>query len=276
MRGKKPLSGLLAVAAITGVATIGAAPAAAQSRSTITISGSTSVFPLATKLARRYVRERPGTVRFNILQGGSDVGVADAARGRVTIGNSSRDPQPGDPGGITFYRIARDALCVATNPANRISGLTTDQIRAIFQGRVRDWGQIPGATVTGTIDVNVRVPASGTQDAFGSLFLGSSRAPTAPTATQRQSNGLVQQAVRSNPNAIGYVSLAFTRGINPVQFNGVGCTLRAARAGQYSGARNFYMITRGPARGAARRFITWIRRDRDAQRVIATEWVPLR
>ena len=260
------------VGCLVATCTAAAVPAGASAKPTITMSGSTTVAPLAAKLARGYLRAFPGSVRFRLLQGGSNIGIADVAHGRVTIGNSSRDPQPGDPGGIVFNRIARDALCVVTNPANRIGNLSQQQIQAIFSGQVRDWGQVPGATVSGPIDINVRTAASGTHDAFQKLFLGSAKEASA--ASQRGSNGLVQQAVRSDRNAIGYVSLAFKAGTNGVAYKGVGCTLRNAKAGQYEGARNLYMVTRGNPTGAAARWIRWITRSRAARAIVTTEWVP--
>jgi phosphate transport system substrate-binding protein len=261
--------------ALGGAAALAAAaalPATASARTTITMSGSTSVAPLAAKLARGYVRAFPGTARFRLLQGGSNIGIADVSHGRVSIGNSSRDPQPGDPGGIVFNRIARDAICVVTNRANGIGNLSQQQIQAIFSGQVRDWSQVPGSSVSGPIDVNVRTAASGTHDAFQKLFLGSVKESS--SASQRGSNGLVQQAVRSDRNAIGYVSLAFTSGLNTAAYKGVVCTLRNAKAGQYEGTRNFYMVTRGNPTGGVAKWIRWILRSRAARNIITTEWVP--
>ena len=77
------------------------------------------------------------------------------------------------------------------------------------------------------------------------------------SASQKASNGLVQQSVRSNASGIGYVSLAFTEGLNPVRYKGVACTLRNAKSGQYGGTRNFWLVTRGAAKGEARKFIRW-------------------
>ena len=57
-------------------------------------------------------------MQFRLSQGGSDVGVSDVAHGRVSIGNSSRDPKPTDPGGLVFNKIAKDAICIITNNAN--------------------------------------------------------------------------------------------------------------------------------------------------------------
>ncbi len=58
-------------------------------------------------------------------------------------------------------------------------------------------------------------------------------------------------------------------------YRGVACTLRDSRSGAYLGARNFWMVTRGRATGAAAKFIQWIQQSPRAQRVISTEWVPL-
>lgn len=259
-----------AALALGGVA---AAPAAAEAKPVITMSGSTSVAPLAAKLAKAYVRRCGGCVQFRLLQGGSDVGIADVSRGRVSIGNSSRDPKPGDPGGIRFNPIAKDAICLITNPRNRIGGLSQDAVKAIFSGRVRNWSQVPGSTISGSIDLTVRTAASGTQDAFQKIFMET--AQVSSTASTKASNGLVQQAVQRNRNAIGYVSLAFSKGTHLARYKGVACTLRNAKSGQYGGVRTFYMVTRGRPRGAVRTWIRWIRTNPAAKRIAALEWVPL-
>jgi phosphate transport system substrate-binding protein len=270
-RGRAPI--LLGVGAAAAGALALGVPAAPASAQTITVSGSTSVAPLASQLARRYVRETDG-VNFRLSQGGSDVGISDVARGRVTLGMSSRDPEGGDPGGLVFNRIARDAICIISNRRNRIGNVSQRQVQQIFSGGVRDWGQVRGATVNGTIDLFVRSAPSGTQDAFDNIFMGDLE--VSPVASQRASNGLIQQSVRNTPGGIGYVSLAFTEGVRAVRYRGVACNLRNARAGTYGGVRNFWLVSRGRARGAARRWIRWIRRDANAQRIISRGWVPLR
>jgi phosphate transport system substrate-binding protein len=258
---------------IAALALTAAVPAAAEARKTITMSGSTSVAPLATRLARKYVRVTDHRVGFKILQGGSDVGIADVAHGRVSIGNSSRDPKPGDPGGLVFNKISKDALCVVTNKSNPIPNLTQPQVKAIFQRNVVNWSGVPGSPRNDTINVFVRTPASGTQDAFNKLFLDGEKPWSG--ASQKASSGLVQQSVRSSGPGIGYVSLAFGAGIHTVAFNGVPCSLRNAKSGQYDGTRNFYMVTRGAPVGVVKRFLRWVRRSRAARRIISTEWVPL-
>jgi phosphate transport system substrate-binding protein len=260
---------LIAAAAMAAVL---AFPGYAMAKPTITLSGSTSVAPLAAKLAKAYVKKHK--VQFKILQGGSDIGVSDVAHGRVTLGMSSRDPLPSDPGGLVFNRIARDGICVATNAKNPISNLSQDQVQGIFSGRVRSWSQVPGAKVSGTIDLIVRNAASGTQDAFQNIFMGQNLR-VSQSASQKPSNGRVQQSIASDKNAIGYVDFNFTGGLHTVPYKGVGCTLRNAKSGQYGGVRNFWLVSRGKAKGAAAGWLNWIK-GAQARRLIASNWVPLK
>jgi phosphate transport system substrate-binding protein len=261
----------LALALCASLATAATAPAA-----TITLSGSTSVAPLATKLAKAFVNQpgNKGKVKFVILQGGSDIGITDVSRGRVTLGMSSRDPKPADPGGIVFNKVARDAVCIVTNRSNPIASLSQQQIQDIFSGRIRSWSQVPGASASGPIDLVVRTAASGTQDAFQNIFMGQTLR-VAGSATTKSSNGLQAQTIKSDPNAIGYASFHFTAGLHSVPYLGVPCTLRNAKSGQYAGSRNFYFVSRGAAAGAAKEFIQFARSAK-AQALVASNWVPLR
>jgi phosphate transport system substrate-binding protein len=271
-----PTSGQLA-GETTSAGAVGktrAAPAnAAGGRPTITMSGSTSVHPLAVALARGYLKKFRNAARFRILQGGSDTGISDVARGRVSIGNSSRDLQAGDPGGLQFTKIARDGVCVVTHPDNALSSLSQEQVQSIFSGQVRRWEDVPAAGVEGPINLYVRTQASGTQDAFQNIFMGPNLR-VASSASQKASNGLVQSSLRSDESGIGYVDFRFTAGTHVIPYQGVPCTLRNAKSGQYPGIRNFWFVTRGAPRGATRRFINWSRKRSTQRKIVARSWVP--
>lgn len=264
------------VAVVTALAMFAAVPVAAEAKRTITISGSTSVFPLETKLARAWIKTKKGKkFAFKILQGGSNVGVSDVSKGRVSIGASSRDPAPSDPGGLVFTRIARDALCIVTHRSNGLSNISKDDVKAIYVGPTKtNWGQIAGAGVGGTINPYGRTAASGTFDAFRGIFLGGSS--QGAFVSTRASNGLVAQAVKGDTQGIGYVSLAFAAGLNTVALDGVACTLRNATSLQYGGTRSFYFVTRGAPVGGAKKFLGWTLKSSKASKIIRSEWVPLR
>jgi len=263
------------MAVIAALSLLAAVPAAAQAKKIITISGSTSVFPLETQLARAWIKTKKGKkYGFKILQGGSNVGISDVAKGRVSIGASSRDPANGDPGGLVFTKVARDAICMITNSANPLGNITQDTIKKIFLGPdFSNWSQVPGAPISGGIDPIGRAATSGTHDAFKNILLGGTNQGSFVAA--KASNGLVQQGVQSDDHAIGYVSLAFTSGVNVVSYNGVACTLRNAASFQYGGVRSFYFVTRGAPVGGVKKFIGWVLGSPKANNIISTEWVPL-
>jgi phosphate transport system substrate-binding protein len=264
------------LAVIAALSLFAALPAAAQAKGKkiITISGSTSVYPLTVKLASQFIKTKKGKkYGFKILQGGSNVGVSDVSKGRVSIGESSRDPQTGDPGGLVFTKVARDAICMITNEQNTLPNISAAQVQSIFLTGPGSWSGIPGATVNGTIDPIGRAPTSGTHDAFRTIFLNGTN--QAGYVAGKASNGLVQQGVKGDPLAIGYVSLAFTSGVHIVNYNGVECNLRNAISGAYGGVRNFWYVTRGTPTAGAAKFINWATHSPKARNIISTEWVPL-
>ncbi|MBA3809640.1 MAG: phosphate ABC transporter substrate-binding protein [Solirubrobacterales bacterium] len=253
-----------------------AVPAGALAKRLI-IGGSTSVLPLAQKLATAYHQAYPKLPAPKVGGGQSDIGISGAAKGSFDIGDSSRDPIPGvDPKGLVFTRIARDGVCVITNRSNPISNLSQESVEGIFTGRIRDWSKVPGSTISGPIDLFDRDGASGTQDAFQHIFLGETL-KISPTATAETSNGLEQNAVSSDKQAVGFVSFAYTAGVNPVGYQGIPCNLRNAKSGQYGGVRNFWMVTKGRPKGESLKFIKWVVSGNSAtKRIINSSWIAIR
>lgn len=271
-------------AMLSALALFAALPVAADAaKRTITISGSTSVFPLTTKLARAWIKTKQGKkYAFKVSQGGSNVGVSDVAKGRVSIGASSRDPADSDPGGLVFTRIARDALCVVTHSGNKLTNISRETVEGIFEGNtqaVQNWSAVPGSPINGTIGVYGRLPTSGTHDAFRNIFLVGGTAGSGAQGnwvSEKASNGLVAQSVKGDPQGIGYVSLAFGEGLNVVAYNNVACTLRNAKSLQYGGTRSFYFVTRGNPVGGTKKFLGWITKSKKARNITDSEWVALR
>jgi phosphate transport system substrate-binding protein len=264
---------LIAIAALIG--TLAVAPAIAYAATTISISGSTASFPLIELLANKYRQLKKGKVNFKLSQGGTTVGIQDAASGRVSIGESSRAPAASDPSGLEFYPIAEYFVCVVTNPANPISNLTTSQVQQIFTGKVRDWSQVAGAKASGPIDLYSRTSVAGVLTTFQSTLLGGSKVSS--VATQEASEGLMQNAIRKDQGGIGFLSdyFALAKGINAVAYDGTGCTVANVVSGAYSGSSDFYEVTKGKASGQVQAFIYWTQTNKTAKKIIETNWIPL-
>jgi phosphate transport system substrate-binding protein len=253
-----------------------AVPAGAAA-SRILIDGSTSMLPLVQKLASAYHKAYPKIPTPKVGGGQTGVGITDVASGRVDIGDASRDPIPGvDPEGLRFTKIAQDGVCVITNPVNTISNMSQQTVIEIFTGHIHDWSEVPGSQISGPIDLFDRDGASGTQDAFQNIFLGEER-KISPSATPESSEGLEQNAVGGDKQAIGFVSLDFSAGTNPVGYQGIPCTLRNAKSGQYGGVRNFWMVTKGPPKGETAKFINWVTKpgNKTVRSIVNSNWVAI-
>jgi phosphate transport system substrate-binding protein len=249
------------------------APAGAAGKRLI-IGGSTSVLPLMQKLATAYHKANPSIPAPQVSGGQSDIGISGAANGSLDIGDSSRDPIVGvDPHGLVFTKIARDGVCVITNKGNAVSNLSQQEVEGIFTGRIHDWSEVSGAKVSGPIDLFQRDGASGTEDAFQHIFLGETL-KISPSAVAESSNGLEQLHVEKDEHGIGFVSFAYTAGVNPVGYQGIACNLRNAKSGQYAGVRNFWMVTKGAPKGAAAKFIAWVTSGSAATKaIINSSWI---
>lgn len=238
---------------------------------TIKLSGSTSVQPLAEELAAAFKKKNP-SVQITIAGGGSGVGIKDVADGKVNIGNSSRFLTQDEAATLVPHVIANDAVVVVVNPGNSVKNLTTDQIKKIFQGDIVNWKDVGGADAP--IILNVRDASSGTGEYFIEHFLGKG-GKTAATAKNHASNGLMRQAVASNKNAIGYISMGYIdSSIKAPTLDGIVPSMANAKNGTYKAVRPFIMATKGEATGLSEIFIDFIQSPA-GQKIAAKEYIPV-
>ena len=105
----------------------------------IKISGSSSVTPVMEKLKETYLSINPN-MEIEIQQSDSSTGVTNAIDGTSDIGMVSRELKNTEiQKGIRSTAIAIDGLAVIVNSKNTISGLKSEQVKAIFTGTETSW-----------------------------------------------------------------------------------------------------------------------------------------
>jgi phosphate transport system substrate-binding protein len=129
---------------------------------TVTEAGSTTVQPLAEKLAEAFKSENPETT-IVIQGGGSSVGIKSCNDGTVDIGAASRELKADEPN-LVKHLLARDGIAIITHPSNPVTGLTREQVKDIFSGKITNWSQVGGEIKE--IYVVAREEGSGTRTAF--------------------------------------------------------------------------------------------------------------
>lgn len=108
----------------------------------LTITGSSTVAPLATEIAQRFEGQHP-SVRIDVQTGGSGKGIADVRLGVADIGMASR-PLSAEEADLTANQIAADGVGLIVHESNPITELTEDQVTAIYTDKINDWKDVGG------------------------------------------------------------------------------------------------------------------------------------
>jgi phosphate transport system substrate-binding protein len=237
-------------------ALVGAPGCARESRSALTVAGSTSVQPFAEKWAEAFRAKHPG-LEIQIQGGGSTAGVKAAETGAAQIGTVSRHLHPDEAAQLKAFEVARDGLAIIVHPSNPVKSLTKEQVQRIYTVEITNWKQVGGPDAP--ITVITREEGSGTRGAFEEMVMGKDK-KISNSALVQDSTGAVRQMVSSNPGAIGYISLGLVdSSVKPVQLDGVDPTDANIDAGKYPLVRPFLFVTKGDPTGIAKEFIDWVR-----------------
>ena len=222
----------------------------------LVLTGSSTVAPLAAEIGRRFEQLHPG-VRVDVQAGGSARGLADARTGLADIGMVSRALHE-EEHDLTPYLVALDGLAIIVHRDNPVAALSSEQIRRIYRGQVRDWAQVGGAP--GTIVVVSKAQGRSTLEIFLQHFGLAAEQIRADVVIGDNQQGI--KTVAGAPGAIGYVSIgaadsAIAEGtpLRMVALDGVQPSVQGVADGSYPVLRELNLVTRGPARGLAARFI---------------------
>ncbi|KMY54041.1 phosphate ABC transporter substrate-binding protein [Bacillus sp. FJAT-27231] len=227
-----------------------------EGKNTISISGSTSVGPLAEKLAFNY--EENQDVNIEINQIGSSAGITNAISGVSEIGMSSRDLKPEEKeSGLDETVIAYDGIVVVVHPSNKVDNLTTEQVKQIFTGKITNWKQLGGDDKE--IVVVSREDGSGSRDAFQEI-VGYTSGELVKSSIIASGNGNIKTTVATNEHAIGFISFEYIdESISTVKINGVEATAENVLRQKYSLSRPFlFVYKKDHLTDAGQQFIDYI------------------
>ena len=218
----------------------------------IKVGGSTTVKPLAEKLAEMYIRENP-KISIVIQGGGSGAGISGASKGEFDIGMASRELTAEDPV-LVKHILGKDAIAVIVNKSNTITSLSKEQVIKIFAGKISNWNELGGPTKS--IHVISREAGSGTRASFEEMVMGKEH--LTPNAVSQNSNASVKDSVSADDLAIGYLSLGqLDQSVKAVDINGISCNTANAISGQYPIVRPLYFLTKAEPGGPVKKFIEY-------------------
>jgi len=245
----------------------------------IVIEGSTTVLPIAQKLAEAYMKENPDT-RISISGGGSGNGIKAIIDGTTDIANSSRFIQDKE---ISMamekgrypvpFSVAYDCIVPVVHPSNPVADLTLDQLKAIYKGEIKNWKQAGGPDRP--IVVISRDTSSGTYEVWEEKVMKKER--VYPGVLLQASSGAVAQAVANNKNAVGYIGIGYiNKGVKPLTVNGIIGSAETTLDGTFPISRPLFMFTNHWPAGDVAKFINYTLNPEKGQKLVEQAgFVPL-
>lgn len=224
-----------------------------SSRTAVTVAGSTAFQPFAEKLADQFMAAHSSVV-ITVQGGGSAVGVQSALSGAAQIGMADLVALPEEARDLSSFVVAKDGIAVIVHSKNPVDNLSTNQVRDIFNGNIRNWTEVGGADRP--ITVVSREAGSGTRSSFEAITGG---IRLTRDAIIQDSNGTVRETVANDESTIGYLSHGLlNEKIKAISIDGYPCTDEAILDGKYPLVRPVFFLTKGEPEGEVKAFIDYV------------------
>ena len=231
----------------------------------VATDGSTSMSKVIESLSEAFGEETGIEVTYNAT--GSGAGIEAVLAGRCDIGLSSRDLKEEEKeNGLEGTILAYDGIAIIVHPDNPVTDLSIETIAKIYTGEITNWKDVGGND--GEIVLIGREANSGTRDGFESITGTEDKCKYRQECT---STGDVITAVSSNPNAIGYASLASVKdSVKAVSVDEVAPSEATVKDGSYAVQRPFVLVTKKNTKLSenAQKFFDYITSE-DANEVIS-------
>ena len=167
---------------------------------------------------------------------------------------------------LVYTPIGREAFVFFVHPKNPIDGLTLEELRGIYSGKLTHWNQL-GAEGLGEILAYQRDEGSGSQTALRRFVMGDTPLMAPKTEEVLDGMGEILERVSSyenHRNAIGFsfrfYCTALMKGfdVKLLAVNGVAPTVENIENGSYPLASSFYAVTRADADENPMAPLAWI------------------
>lgn len=206
----------------------------------VSTDGSTSMEKVIGALGESFMANNEG-VNFTYNPTGSGSGITAVSEGRCDIGLSSRALKDEEKAnGLVETVLAYDGIAIIVNNDNPVTNISLEDLTKVYTGEITNWKDLGGNDAE--IVLIGREAGSGTRDGFETIT------NTKDLCKYRQeltSTGDVITTVSTNPDAIGYASLASVKdSVKALTVDGVTATEATIKDGSYAIQRPFVLVTK--------------------------------
>ena len=183
----------------------------------ITITGSSTVYPISQAMGEEFMSLHKG-VDVSVGESGTGPGLKEFAEGKLDIADASRPIKPAEAeackkANVEYIelKVAIDGLSVVVNPQNDwCSAMTVAQLKALWSpdSKIKKWKDLDAAWPDEEIRLYGADHASGTFDYFTEVIVGKSKSSRTDYTPSTDDNVLVK-GVAGDKYALGYFGYAY-------------------------------------------------------------------
>jgi len=214
----------LMIAVVAGALAVGVTACGSSSSSgtgttsgSVAVDGSSTVFPFAQASAEGFQGENPDA-KVTVGESGTGGGFEKFCAGEIDIADASRPIDPADEAPVckknkveyAQIEVANDGIAIVTNPALKITCLTTDQLNQLWKkgSTVSDYNQLGGGTPAGKVSLYGPGTDSGTFDFFTETINGE-KGNTRTDYQPSEDDNVLVQGVEGDTTALGYFGYSY-------------------------------------------------------------------
>lgn len=221
-----------------------------------TAVGSTAIQPLIEAVAHDFMQTNKGMV-INVQGGGSGTGLSQVQAGAVEIGNSdvfAEEKKGIDGDKLIDHKVAVVGTVPVANKENGVSSLTSEELRAIFAGQLKNWKELGGNDLP--ILVVNRTEGSGTRVNFEKYGLDNQ--DVIPSQEQ-EANGMTREIVGQTPGAISYMAIPYiNEQVVPLKIDGVKASTDTIKTNEWKIWSYEHMYTQKDPSEQTKQFIEYV------------------
>ncbi len=255
------------------------------------LDGSTANIPLAQMIAKKVIgltdKEVDRVIRFNTTPD-AYINLITKKADLLLVYEAAEDTQKQiDESGVEleYHDIGKDALVFLVNEKNPVESLTTQQIKDIYTGKIKNWKELGGEDME--IQAFQRNATSGSQALMSKLVMGEATMADAPKEKMPTEMGeLLDDLAKYNNegNAIGYSVYYFaknmykTSGLKFIAVNDTEPNNETIAAGTYPFVNPFFAVLRADEKEGSqvRKLADWLLSEDGKALIEESGYVPTR
>lgn len=240
----------------------------------IYLTGSSTVAPLITEIAKTYELKNPN-IRIDVQTGGSTKGVVDTRKARNDIGMASRAAKSSE-NDLIFHTLALDGIAIIVHKDNPTQNITKTELIAIYTGKQKQW-------LHNSKDISIIHKAEGrsTQELF-LAYLGLKNSQITADIVIGDNEQAIK-TLMNLPNGIGYVSIGTAEyhesigtPIKRIQLEKITASTKNVKNASYPLSRKLSLVTKKDIPDYVKHFLDYSLSNEHEELIKGLYFVPLK